>query len=220
MQLFSFLHLPYIREIIVNNSNLEQLCPDILITDIKMPVMDGLELIKKVHENHPYIDYIIVTGYSDFSYAKKAIHYQVREYLLKPIEDELLYETLSELRNEFITRTHDYSQIFNDEVSSHPSPDIPYILKNYILNHYKEDIKLNAIASTMHYSSSYLTKIFNQEYDCSPSKYLISVQIQNAQQCGIPEKTDRWRLCDLCHIKVFDCKYLYLFLNNYRPFSI
>ena len=90
-----------------------------------MPVMDGLELIKKVHENHPYIDCIIVTGYSDFSYAKKAIHYQVREYLLKPIEDELLYETLSEFRNEFITRTHDYSQIFNDEVFLHQSPDIP-----------------------------------------------------------------------------------------------
>lgn len=163
-------------------SLIEKLCPDILVTDIKMPVMDGLQLIKKVHEHFPYMDCIIVTGYSDFSYAKKAIHYQVREYLLKPIEDELLYKTLLTLRNEFIARTHNYSQIFNDELSAQPTPDIPLILKNYILNHYNEDVKFNAIASTLHYSSSYLTKKFNQEFGCSPSKYLISVRIQNAQQ--------------------------------------
>ncbi len=161
---------------------IENLCPDILITDIRMPVMDGLELIKKVRENHPYIDCIIVTGYSDFSYAKQAIHYQVREYLLKPLEDELLRETLTTLHNEFITRTHDYNEIFGAEGCTDQQPDISCILKNYILNHYKEDIKLNAIASTMHYSSSYLTKAFSQEYGCSPSKYLISVRIQNAQQ--------------------------------------
>ncbi len=161
---------------------IEKHCPDILITDIRMPVMNGLELIKKVHENHPYIDCVIVTGYSDFSYAKKAIHYQVREYLLKPLEDEQLRDTLTSLHNEFITRTHDYDEIFGDQGCADQQPDIPCILKNYILNHYKEDIKLNAIASTMHYSSSYLTKVFSQEYGCSPSKYLISVRIQNAQQ--------------------------------------
>jgi YesN/AraC family two-component response regulator len=161
---------------------IEELCPDILITDIRMPAMDGLELIKKVHENYPYIDCIIVTGYSDFSYAKKAIHYQVREYLLKPLEDEQLHDTLYALRNEFISRTHNYNEIFGSDLSVQQQPDIPCVLKNYILNHYNEDIKLNAIASTMHYSSSYLTKVFSQEYGCSPSKYIISVRIQNAQQ--------------------------------------
>jgi len=160
----------------------EEVCPDILITDIRMPAMDGLELIKRVHENFPYIDCIIVSGYSDFSYARKAIHYQVREYLLKPIDDELLHDTLFALRNELMARAHKYSEIFCPELSNQPSPDITSTLKSYILNNHNEDIKLNAIASTMHYSLSYLTKAFSQQYGCSPLKYLISVRIQNAQQ--------------------------------------
>lgn len=59
--------------------------PDILITDIKMPFMDGLELSKLLKKDMPQLKIIIISGYSDFGYAQKAIDIGVSEYLLKPI---------------------------------------------------------------------------------------------------------------------------------------
>ena len=62
---------------------------DIIITDIKMPLMSGLEMIGKI-ENKKNYEFIILSGYSDFEYAKKAITYGVTEYLVKPLDHELL----------------------------------------------------------------------------------------------------------------------------------
>lgn len=59
--------------------------PDILITDIKMPFMDGLELSKLLKKDMPQLKIIIVSGYSDFSYAQQAIDIGISEYLLKPV---------------------------------------------------------------------------------------------------------------------------------------
>lgn len=71
---------------------------DIVITDIRMPVMDGIELIKQLtQESEPEQKpiFIILSGYDDFSYAKAAIEYQVKDYLLKPIRRDELFESLT-----------------------------------------------------------------------------------------------------------------------------
>lgn len=68
--------------------------PDILITDIKMPVMDGLRLAKEMKNISPDCQMIIVTGYDEFEYAQEALSYSVYEYLLKPIQKESLLETI------------------------------------------------------------------------------------------------------------------------------
>lgn len=62
--------------------------PDIVISDIRMPVMDGLELCKKLHLAVPDVVKILLTAYGDFSYAQNAIEYGVTEYILKPITKE------------------------------------------------------------------------------------------------------------------------------------
>ena len=72
--------------------------PDVLCTDIRMPIMDGLELIKEVRKRHPEMPIIIISGYDEFDYARKAIKYDVREYLLKPIKINSLKKTLSKIK--------------------------------------------------------------------------------------------------------------------------
>lgn len=69
--------------------------PDILITDIRMPFMDGLELCKLVKEELPNIKILILSGYDEFDYAKEAIRLGVSEYLLKPISSGKLLEALN-----------------------------------------------------------------------------------------------------------------------------
>ena len=67
--------------------------PDILLTDIRMPFMDGLELASLVRKELPQIKIIVLSGYDDFNYAKKAISIGVEEYMLKPVSgDDLINE--------------------------------------------------------------------------------------------------------------------------------
>lgn len=72
---------------------------DVLITDIEMPVIGGLELIQKVKELYPSILCVILTGYSSFSYAKKAITLGVYDYLLKPIDEAALKSLLDSIHH-------------------------------------------------------------------------------------------------------------------------
>ena len=72
--------------------------PDILFTDIRMPIMDGLELCRQVHEQYPEIRIVILTAYRDFEYAQRALSYGVTEYLLKnQIEPEVILPLLERL---------------------------------------------------------------------------------------------------------------------------
>jgi two-component system response regulator YesN len=76
--------------------------PDIVITDIRMPGLDGLELIKKVREANIKTSFVIISGYKQFEYAQNAVRYGVEDYLLKPINREELYNIAIKLRNRYI----------------------------------------------------------------------------------------------------------------------
>ena len=75
--------------------------PDLLITDIKMPFMDGLTLCKLVKKELPNIKIVILSGYDDFNYAKQAISIGVEDYLLKPITKNAFIERLEEIHNRY-----------------------------------------------------------------------------------------------------------------------
>ena len=77
---------------------LEQLEPDVVMTDIRMPYMDGLTLVARIREKYPSIKILIFSGYDDFEYAKQAIKYRVTEYILKPVNGEELAEILRRVR--------------------------------------------------------------------------------------------------------------------------
>ncbi|MDD3361268.1 MAG: response regulator [Hespellia sp.] len=78
-------------------SMIQQLKPDIVITDIKMPFMDGLTLSKLLKKDMPWIEIMILTGYAEFDYAKEAIRIGVAEYLTKPINSEELLKEIGRL---------------------------------------------------------------------------------------------------------------------------
>ena len=76
---------------------LKQAAYDVVITDIKMPGMDGLNLAKFIQENYPDTVVIIISGFNDFAYARKAIQYGVKDYLLKPLVDDDLIKLLNDI---------------------------------------------------------------------------------------------------------------------------
>ena len=77
----------------------EKLQPDVVLTDIKMPYMDGLELARKLNQDYPNIYIMLCTGFDEFEYAKEAVHLEIKEYMLKPISATELSDSLVKLKN-------------------------------------------------------------------------------------------------------------------------
>ncbi|OUS76695.1 DNA-binding response regulator [Paenibacillus sp. MY03] len=71
--------------------------PDIVLTDIRMPKMDGLELCKAIHDDYPRIHMAVISGYGDFEYAQKSMAWGVKHYLLKPVTKSDVHDVLERL---------------------------------------------------------------------------------------------------------------------------
>ena len=95
--------------------------PDLLITDIKMPFMDGLSLIDLVRKELPKTKIVIISGYDDFLYAQQAIRMGVDQYLLKPIIKEKLVEILTRLHEKMQEerRQQEYIESFQREAQEY-----------------------------------------------------------------------------------------------------
>ena len=78
--------------------------PDIVITDIQMPVMDGIDLAKKIYEWNRDIKIIFLTGYDSFDYAKRAIRLGVKDYLLKPTNYDDMKKLIAKVSREIVER--------------------------------------------------------------------------------------------------------------------
>jgi len=78
--------------------------PDVVITDIRMPHIDGLELIKRTKSKLPDTRFIIISGHSDFEYARTAMSFGIRDYMLKPIDNQKLIDNFNEIKLELETK--------------------------------------------------------------------------------------------------------------------
>ena len=161
---------------------IEKLNPDVVITDIRMPVMDGISLLTKVREQFPLTKFIITSGFSDFEYARSAISLKVSDYLLKPVDPDELSSVLLKIKKEFQITSSGYEEVFNNDTSRMTPAQIASLLKDFLVENYAQDVNLNLIANIMNYSPSYLTKIFCQVYDQTPSKYITNLRISHAQK--------------------------------------
>jgi two-component system response regulator YesN len=146
-------------------SLIEQNYPDIVITDIKMPGIDGLELIKKTIDANIKTHFIVISGYKLFDYAHTAIKYGVQNYLVKPIiKSELtmvLKKICAEISNEKETKQK-YLKIISDATIS-----IEKLHKNFI-----NDLIHNDISST-YLNSEYIEKEYH--YKLTPGYFCIGI---------------------------------------------
>lgn len=109
--------------------------PDLLLTDINMPFVDGMELTKFVYENYPDTKVIIISGFDEFEYAKNAVKYQVLEYILKPITPTEFLETLVRVKKVFDDKREsqrDMKKIRSAYVSNLPALQGRYL--HHLLN--------------------------------------------------------------------------------------
>ena len=85
---------------------IEEECVDLVLSDVRMPGMDGLELAKRIHEDYPAIRVVILSGYDEFEFAKKALRYGVKDYLLKPVPIDELMQLAGRIKNEMVNEVN------------------------------------------------------------------------------------------------------------------
>ncbi|MDD2971518.1 MAG: response regulator [Lachnospiraceae bacterium] len=107
--------------------------PDIVLTDIKMPGLTGLDLIEKIYDVNKDTRFIILSGFNEFEYAKKAMQFGVRHYLLKPCTEEQIIQSIREIKDEY---THDLLTKHIVEEHSQLKEQFHSSLTINIINHY------------------------------------------------------------------------------------
>lgn len=85
----------------------EEHSPDLMIVDIRMPEMDGITLIDTIRQKDEQISFLILSGYSDFEYVRKAMTNKVKDYILKPVNEEELEQSLAQVQKELLHKRED-----------------------------------------------------------------------------------------------------------------
>ena len=110
----------------------EENIPDIVMTDIKMPYMDGLELARKLKDLRPNIRIIILSGFDEFEYAKEAVHLEAEEYILKPVDSEELTKIFTRIKGEL---DEERSQRQNQKMLEQYYMDsLPVLQENFLVS--------------------------------------------------------------------------------------
>lgn len=154
--------------------------PHIVITDIAMPLMDGIELVQRIHDSGLPVHCVILTGYADFRYAQAALRADVEDYLLKPINPDDLKSLMKKLELKIRAETPDTASLRGSE--NLKPEEIVTLVKGFIKNHYTEDISLQVISQELGFSPSYLTKVFNKTDGRTPSVYLREYRMNIAKR--------------------------------------
>lgn len=183
------------------------LSPDLIICDIRMPKMTGLEMLKRLRSEGSDVEVIFLTAYSDFSYARDALRLLAADYLLKPFEDEELDAAIRK-----IALRRGWDQDGNAESGKQPQEAIAPNLRDpetdnvycvramkYVKEHYGEkDLSVSRIAGALSISDGYLSRTFKSAAGMTPGTYITTVRIRNAMSLLKMRAYKVYEVADMC----------------------
>lgn len=177
-----------------------ELSPDIVITDLKMPIMGGIEMIRKASENRKFKS-IILTSYADFDYAKQAIDLRVNEYLLKPLDEEKLRFAVQKISEELkeseqnkkaVKINFEYYMKLDQTENQYVAKAVKKVEKEY-----SEKISIESISEELGVSSSYLTRKFKDITGHTFLDFLNKYRVQQAVKLLITRKYRVYEISDM-----------------------
>lgn len=167
--------------------------PDIILMDIKMPGVDGVEAVKIIRKSHPDMKFIMVSAYDTFEYARQVMHEGVKEYLLKPSKREEIVATVQRVIEEVATQRKE-KQLLEEagirltravDETQKPSDEVYGRLqeaRRYIDEHYYEKIGLENVAGYVDLSPYYFSKLFKEQNRVSFIDYLTEIRIRSGKE--------------------------------------
>ncbi|MGM9550794.1 MAG: helix-turn-helix domain-containing protein [Clostridia bacterium] len=156
---------------------IDLLIPDIVIMDINIPIMNGLKVIELSRTKHPKIAYIIVSGYDDFSYCKKALKLQITDYILKPVNYEEFGSSIDNLKiSMYESKTRENSELDKSDERVISS------ITRYMQEHLSEEISLSVLSDEFHLNPQYISQLFKNEIGVGFLAYLTNIRIEKAKK--------------------------------------
>jgi two-component system response regulator YesN len=155
---------------------------DCLLCDIKMPFMNGLELAKELYARDSKAKILLISGYRDFEYAREALGYGIRDYIIKPVKYEELLKVFTKIKAEL-----DRSREQQAAAAGKPTDSCSYnakiiaVIKTYL----RENLQTAALeeaAQLVHMNPYYLSKFFKDKTGENFSDYLIAVRMNKASE--------------------------------------
>ena len=166
----------------------------IVIMDIEMPGINGIEAARKIREKDKSCSIIFLTAFDEFSYARNAIQVRALDYLLKPYSEQELMLVLEEamhLVDEQNKKSDSDQRLAIPETGkSEPAeedekpgnPRISQMIFNYIEKNYANDISMQDLAREMNYSEAYFSKLFKQYFGQNFTSYLMEYRVNEAKR--------------------------------------
>ena len=150
---------------------------DVIITDIKMPGISGLDMISRIREKNPHIPVIILSGYGNFLYAQRAIELGVRKYLTKPTNTRELIAILEQIESELQKEAESLKSSNAHSVSN------LLILRaiQYLEINYSDKISLKDVANELFISPNYLSELFKKHTGQTFSDYLLTLRMEKSK---------------------------------------
>lgn len=158
--------------------------PDVVFSDIRMPGLNGLELAERLREKGLDTRVVLISGYAEFEYAQKALKLGALDYLLKPVEPELLSELLKRLK-ELLNSEGGKEKAAPEEEEANSA--VGRIVEE-LQQRYTENITLNALAEKYNLSAGHLSSLLKEELGMPFSEYLSSRRMQKAKELLADER--------------------------------
>lgn len=155
---------------------IKEIKPEIVLMDINMPGMNGLDVIREVSLSSPFTKFIIISGHDEFQYAQQAIQLKAYDYLLKPIDKKYLFVVIENACNAYAKEKKAFAEYLINENSSVAEEAVNFIYKNYA----DCELSLCNMAKQLHVSESYLTRIIKKKANMSFSELLTKVRMEAA----------------------------------------
>jgi len=165
--------------------------PDILVLNIEMPFLSGLEVARKVREQNKTCAILFISDFDNFSYAKEAIALRALDYILKPCEETKLVSAILEAIQHVAQQNGEPFDPSGGSVSHPSAPDgdnesarlalVREDISAFIDQHYMKELSMKNAASAMNYSDAYFCKLFKQCFHVNFSTYLNEYRIRKAQ---------------------------------------
>ena len=158
-------------------AQIDSLCPDIVIMDINIPIMNGLKVIQLSRIKHPEIAFVIVSGYDDFSYCREALRLQITDYILKPVNYEEFGTCIDNLK----------ISLFERRVAAAEEPKAAEErtingLTRYLQEHLAEEVSLSVLAEQFHLNLQYISQLFKSEIGVGFLTYLTNIRMEKAKK--------------------------------------
>lgn len=159
---------------------MEQAHPDIIITDIRMPQLDGLEVCRYVHERCPESEVIILSAYSDFAYARTALRNGACEYVLKI---DLLDELPKAVRKAVSLLEKQKKDVLEKEPEENTAADLYAQMVRYVERNYRRNFTLQELAEHLHANQSYLSRLYKSCSGVNLFDDILRRRIDKAKEC-------------------------------------